>query len=250
MNANDLDLISHLINPTEHDLIQVNAALPWIKNINWNKFQLIADIGAGPGHHASIISKLGGNVICIDYKKPVYKNLQWNSPDSYLDQVDCIWSHHCLEHIRDPIGALIKWQSILRRGGSLYLTVPQVDYVMSDGHINAYTLPLLMYHLALSGFDCSGKQFCRERSHLRASVVKCHNYDPKISGPINSMQKLAILKLFPPSVVDAILKRGRFDASDMHLSWGGIQAKPKIDCLQAVNFVSHSIWEKSSLDAE
>lgn len=39
-----------------------------------------------------------------------------------------VYSHHCLEHLTDPIQALRHWSRILYPGGILYVTVPSRKY--------------------------------------------------------------------------------------------------------------------------
>lgn len=38
-----------------------------------------------------------------------------------------VYSHHCLEHLDDPITALRNWSRLLAAGGHLYVTVPHRD---------------------------------------------------------------------------------------------------------------------------
>lgn len=40
---------------------------------------------------------------------------------------DYVFSSHCLEHLRDPIGALEHWRERLRPGGVLFLYLPHPD---------------------------------------------------------------------------------------------------------------------------
>ncbi len=39
-----------------------------------------------------------------------------------------VYSHHCLEHLNDPITGLINWWRILRIGGYMVITVPHRFY--------------------------------------------------------------------------------------------------------------------------
>lgn len=41
-----------------------------------------------------------------------------------LREADCIFSSHCLEHLRDDYGALMDWTNLLRQGGYLVLYLP------------------------------------------------------------------------------------------------------------------------------
>jgi SAM-dependent methyltransferase len=40
---------------------------------------------------------------------------------------DCVYSSHCLEHMRDPVASLDNWWSLVRPGGHLVLVVPDED---------------------------------------------------------------------------------------------------------------------------
>ena len=42
---------------------------------------------------------------------------------------DYVFSSHCLEHLADPVGALLHWKSRLRPGGCLFLYLPHPDMV-------------------------------------------------------------------------------------------------------------------------
>lgn len=45
-----------------------------------------------------------------------------------LREADCIYSSHCVEHLRDTYGALMDWTNLLKPGGYLILYLP-------DGHL-------------------------------------------------------------------------------------------------------------------
>jgi SAM-dependent methyltransferase len=42
-------------------------------------------------------------------------------------QVDYVFSSHCLEHLPDPVGALLHWKSRIKPGGVLFLYLPHPD---------------------------------------------------------------------------------------------------------------------------
>ena len=43
------------------------------------------------------------------------------------ESFDCVYSSHCLEHMRHPPSTLLNWWSLVKRGGSLFLIVPDED---------------------------------------------------------------------------------------------------------------------------
>lgn len=42
-------------------------------------------------------------------------------------EFDYVLSSHALEHLVDPVGALLHWKTRLRRGGTLFLALPHPD---------------------------------------------------------------------------------------------------------------------------
>lgn len=227
------------------DRIQFEAALSFLQHFDAGKYRRAAEMGSGPGHQSFVLETMGVDVTCVDFRKPVYDELRWLPPDRIgeLQGLDAIWSHHCLEHIRDPIGALISWRRVLKPHGVLFLTVPQFDVSMSSGHINSYNLPLLMYHLAMAGYNCAGSCFIKEGSHLRAFVGRDERYDPD-QKVITGLPELAKLGLFSPSVAKAIEETGRFSIESIVLRWFGRVLKPARGASQALSYVADSLWRE------
>lgn len=225
------------------DRIQFEAALGYLQFFDVDKFRRVADIGSGPGHQSFVLKTMGADVTCVDFRKPAYDELRWLSPDHLgeLQGLDAIWSHHCLEHIRDPIGALISWRRALKPSGALFLTVPQFDVAMSSGHITLYNLPLLMYHLAVAGYNCSKNCFIKQGSHLRAFVTRDERYDPE-QKVVTGLTELAKLGLFSPSVTKAIEETGRFSSESIVLRWFGRVLKPAAGGTQMCAYVADSLW--------
>lgn len=233
---------SGVVLKSDHEKIQFASSLEFIDLIDFKKIKKIADVGAGPGNQAKYLSSLGLNVTCIDYVEPRY-DLKWLLPtDASGDRYDAIWSHHCLEHIPDPVSALVEWKDMLNPGGKLFLTVPEIGLTMSSGHINSFNLPLLMYQLAMAGFNCSAKQFTKVRSHLRIAVTKSKKYSPSSSSLTRSLSELASYGLFPPSVTTAIKESGRFSAKDMHLNWFGKELAPNLKAEESYDFITSNLW--------
>ncbi len=224
--------------------VQFLSALEFIEKLDLEGFEKLADIGSGPGHQAFIFKRLGCDVTCVDYKRPIYANLVWTHPDNadFHETFDLLWSHHCLEHIRDPLGALIQWWGWLKPGGRLLLTVPEIGLVMSSGHINSYNIPLLIYHLAMAGFSLAGKTIQKQRSHLRVIAQKSSNYDPR-NNFTASLRDLADYSLFSPSVMAAIKKTGRFTAEDVHLHWLGQKSTPPKGTIATYDYIINAMWK-------
>lgn len=241
----DLNRYGLKIDKNSHEFIQFSHALNFIEKIDFSKIKKIADIGSGPGHQSYIFNKLGLDVTCIDFRKPKYDDLKWIHPSvlkDYMLYFDAIWSHHCLEHISDSLSELVLWNKLLRNGGYLFLTVPEISSVISSGHITNYSIPLLIYHLAMAGFDCSDSCFDISGYQIRAKVKKQTNYSPH-EKMITSLKELASYKLFPKSVEMGILKTDRIKTEDIVLKFFDEVKKPVKCSSYFCNFVFNSLWK-------
>ncbi len=232
----------------KHEQIQFLSSLEIIRKLPLRPGMQIVDVGAGPGHQSFIFKQLGLEVRCVDLRPPAYPELPFSRPDE-IDAAgtafDLIWSHHCLEHIPDPLRALRTWHGWLKREGHLCVTVPDFYCTASTGHINLYNLPLLVYHLAAAGFDCRGKSFQRRRSHLRAYVRRASGYDPHTQFTL-ALEELARHELFSPSITRAIQKTGRFSLADIHLNWFGEVSQPSKNSTEAYEFFADALWKSST----
>ena len=52
---------------------------------------------------------------------------EWDANNLPEEQVDYIFSSHCLEHVDDCVGTLNYWTDNLRQGGILFLYLPHYD---------------------------------------------------------------------------------------------------------------------------
>ena len=227
---------------TDHDVIQINAAFNFISKIDLNKIEYIADIGSGPGHQSFIFNRLGLKVSCVDFVENRYGYETIDPRKIEGRTFDAIWSHHALEHIPNPLKALVNWNNLLPIGGKIFLTVPEFDCVISSGHINSYNIPLLIYHLAIAGFSTHDKHFTKERSHIKIAAIKALSVDSM--DFCTSLVELSKLNLFPPSVKNQIINSGRFDTSSLHPNWFGQKFNPRKNFNESLEFLKSSCFER------
>jgi SAM-dependent methyltransferase len=97
---------------------------------------------------------IADNILDYDaYKLPDY------------DQLDYIFSSHCLEHLTDPIKALEYWKTKLKDGGVLYLYLPHpsMDYWLPQNnrkHLHMWhprDLAKVVQDLGFKRTICSGR---------------------------------------------------------------------------------------------
>ena len=140
------------------------------------KDKSILDFGCGNGHTACEFKRRGAyHVVALDRNERAGKYLiQEGIPfvtkihdDMSEDPFDIIWCSHVLEHIEDPVSVLLDLRTI---GRELWIAVPSVYNGYVAGHINNYTMPLLVEHLRRSGWDTERGAYKRIRGNLWVRV--------------------------------------------------------------------------------
>jgi SAM-dependent methyltransferase len=178
----------------------------------------VLDIGGGPGYQTQWMRQQGIDACSVDLSPPSV-DVPWISADAHAlpfpdGSIDAVWTHHAFEHFRDPLGALAEVNRVLRADGWLFFTVPDTDGVVSSGHINRYDMPLVIYHLAMCGFDTNRGHFGKFRSHLRAAVRKRCPADME-----TSVRALADQGRLPTTAAAAVRRTGRFDRAALVTWW-------------------------------
>jgi SAM-dependent methyltransferase len=93
---------------------------------------------------------------------------------------DFLVAHHVLEHIDDPVGALVEWLRVLKDGGALFLSVPN----FRGNWFDFRRTPPDKAHLALDHADAAGRE-ARNLQHYRdmaQSMWQWPDGDPRIEA--------------------------------------------------------------------
>ena len=82
------------------------------------------------------------------------------SADNFnTDPLDYCFSSHCLEHLNDWVGVLDYWGSKLKKGGVMFLYLPNADYqeywrpFYNRKHVNWLTLDMLEEYYLSRGYQ-------------------------------------------------------------------------------------------------
>lgn len=86
---------------------------------------------------------------------------------------DFLIAHHVLEHIDDPVGAVVEWLRILKSGGLLFLSVPNYR----GNHYDFRRLPPNRGHLLLDRTDPAGRP-ARNLDHYREMARTMWDWSP------------------------------------------------------------------------
>jgi len=131
--------------------------LTLLKMLKCFDFHTVLDIGSHQRRVTRVFEHLGKETTTVepapgyeaDYKKDY---LEVTFPRKF----DAIWCSQTLEHQRNVGQFVDKLFDDLADGGVLALTVPyDVGPHLNFGHCNQFTPYVVLYHLVLSGFDCS-----------------------------------------------------------------------------------------------
>ena len=139
---------------------------------------------------------------------------------------DLLWCHDAFQYVRDPYNTLVRWRERTNKNGMLVLIVPQTTNTVRnrqqwealDGCHYHWTLPSLMYMLAVTGWDCAGGFWRKQPDDAWIhAVVYRSEQAPKGLG--TRWYDLADAGLLPESAAAGIRKRGYLAQQDLLLPW-------------------------------
>jgi SAM-dependent methyltransferase len=186
------------------------AARKLVKDYSFNT---LLDIGSGPKSSAYSLFIDNGKTVTRQDINPDYQ------PDllgdfnnlAIVDQYDCVWCSHVLEHQLNVNHFLTKIFHTLKDGGVLAITVPPRKDEIVGGHVTLWNAGLLLYNLILAGFDCKNaavKSYGYNISVIvekKTAILPNLNYD---TGDINALNEF-----FPLGVFEG------FDGNIQELNW-------------------------------
>ena len=145
------------------------------------------------------------------------------------DEFNLGWCHYTLQQLKDPVLGLIEMKRVLTDYSLLFLSVSQ-SLDTEYGRIKTkfkqfdrvfYTLPILITHLAMAGWDCRGGYFLKlENNRDICAVVKPMRDWKAPNDPYElNIYDLLDRKVLPESTDDMINAKGYFDETALILKW-------------------------------
>lgn len=147
------------------------------------EFNSVIDFGCGYGNHVELFNQKGKDAYGIDIdfvpealhnaKEKGYTLIKNSWSDVKNKKFDAGWSHHSLEHARDPISWLNEWGNLIKPNGKLFIVVPSYKTRVLAGHINTGWNPSqLAYILAVAGWDCRDGRFEEKNKNVYGIVTR------------------------------------------------------------------------------
>ncbi len=157
-----------------------------------------------------------------------YQNHDIESLNRVKRTFDIVWCYDQLQYLLNPYQALSNWWHIAEKDAMLVIAVPQTvnteyhiqEYNLSLGHKYHYTMPQLIYMLAVSGWDCRSGFFKKTPGDpwLYAIVYKS-NVEPMDPKETNIYKLVEQTELLPQCAVDGIHRYGKLRQRDLILPW-------------------------------
>lgn len=161
-----------------------------------------------------------------------HANITYRSRDFETDmdlptrRFDLLWSHDSFQYARHPHDTLMRWRELTNKNGMLIIIVPQTtnlvrnrqQYEALDGCHYHWTLPSLIYMLAVSGWDCAGGFFRKQPDDAWIHAVVYRSEQQPV-GLGTRWYDLAEAGLLPESAVRGITRRGYLAQQDLLLPW-------------------------------
>jgi trans-aconitate methyltransferase len=141
-------------------------------------------------------------------------------------KVDLMWCHDAFQYSTNPLQTLAQWNSQMSQDGMLVMSLPQnINYVYNQVQFKTfdysyfnYTLPNLIYMLAVNGFDCRDAYFYKnmQSNWINLAVYKAREpMDPTKT----SLFDLSQMGLLNDSTIASLTAHGHIRQEDIIYSW-------------------------------
>jgi hypothetical protein len=141
---------------------------------------------------------------------------------------DILYCHDTLQFILNPYQALANWWNIANKDAMLVIAVPQttnvefntLEYNTQMNYKHHYTVPMLLYMLAVNGWDCNGGFFKKAIGNPWIfAIVYRSDTKPMDPNTTNLYKLVDETNLLPDTAVQSITKHGMIKQKDLILPW-------------------------------
>lgn len=141
--------------------------------------------------------------------------------------VDFIWAHDCLQYSTNPLHTLRMWNSYMKTDAMLMVTVPQhtgIEYHRQysrayNGCIYHYQPLMLIYMLAVNGFDCRDAYLLKKYQDPWIQMAVYKTSTPVMDPTKTTWYDLADTGLLHPSIVNSLNANGHIKQEEICMPW-------------------------------
>jgi trans-aconitate methyltransferase len=142
------------------------------------------------------------------------------------ERIDLLWCHDAFQYSVNPLQTLAQWNSQMNTDGMLVMSLPQdINYIYNKLQFKTrnysyfnYSIPNLIYMLAVNGFDCRDAYFYKNMQSNWINVAVYKSGEP-MDPASTSLFDLADKGLFNDSMVGSINSHGYLRQEDIIFTW-------------------------------
>jgi SAM-dependent methyltransferase len=141
---------------------------------------------------------------------------------------DVLWCYDVLQYLTNPYQALANWWHIASQDAMMVIAVPQttnvefnmLEYNAQMNHKYHFTMPMLIYMLAVNGWDCKSGFFKKGIGDpWLYAIVYRSNIKPMDPAVTNLYNLVEDTELLPEVASKSIVKYGMLRQKDLLLPW-------------------------------
>jgi len=164
----------------------------------------------------------------VPNRKNIHKiNNSYDAEFLFPVPIDFIWAHDSLQYSTDPLHTLRRWNSYMNTNGMLVVTVPQhtgIEYGRQysrayNGCIYHYTPLMLIYMLAVNGFDCRDAYLLKRWQDPWIQMAVYKSDVPAMDPATTTWFDLADKNLLHPSIVNSLNSNGFIKQEEILMPW-------------------------------
>lgn len=148
------------------------------------EFDTVLDVGAGECKQATYLKEKGKTVFTCDYgsghNSIDVSNYDYVGDFNSLDiprKFDAVLCSHILEHQLNAHQFLKKAVSLTNEGGYIVVVVPPRKPFLIGGHVSLWNAGLVLYHLIMTGVDCSRECYIKQYDYNIGVIVRKSSFD-------------------------------------------------------------------------
>lgn len=174
------------------------------------------------------VDKDSSKLAQIPQRKNLHKvNEVFDKPFLFPIQIELMLAHDSLQYSTNPLHTLKMWNSYMKTNGMLIISVPQhtgieYDRQYSKGYSGCYihyTPIMLIYMLAVNGFDCRDAYLLKKFQDPWINIV-VYKSDVEPMDPDNTTWFDLIDKgLLHPSIVNSLNANGYLKQEEIIMPW-------------------------------
>ncbi len=152
----------------------------------------------------------------------------FTNPSKVKKPFDILWAYDILQYVTNPYETLANWWNIATTDSMLVIAIPQTtniqfhkqEFTVTRYHKHHYTLPILIYMLAVNGWDCNSGFFKKSIDDPWLYAITYRSDIKPMDPNTTDLYKLAEdTNLLPDCVVNSINKYAILRQRDLILPW-------------------------------